>query len=462
MKRSYLKLISTSLLVSLALSLTLSGCSSSDDTETTKEEYTPVEVAAVKLDTIYNTTMITGKIQGKTDVSIVPKIAGKVSEVLVKVGQDVKAGDTIAILDKADLQDRVEQAKASLDTASVGVEQAKGAVSSAQVGVKQAQVALQQAKDSIKSIQAAYNLAKASYDANYEKIQNAKLNLERSKTLYEQGIISKVELEQAELAASNSNVNVLEAQLAQARESLNQSNNGVKQAEVGVEQAQAAYNQALKGVKQAEAGYNQAKIVYDQTVNALKDAVITSPIDGVVYSVNVDSGEIASAAAPIATVTSIDKAYAKVDVTEKLLVKLTVGSKINVDIPSVSSKKFQGIITSINPVANVQNNLYSVEVEIENKDHIIKPGMFAKVEFRTDYKDNVMVINSEAVTTNGDKKVVYVEENGKAVERVVETGLDNGEYVEITKGLKVGDKVIIKGQEFLENADKVKVVGGAK
>lgn len=487
MRKSYLRMISASLLTTLILS----GCGAKNDTAvTTEEEYTPVEVAQVKKDTIYNSTIITGNISGKTDVAVIPKVAGKIAEVSVKVGQAVKAGETIATLDKTDLQNRVEQAKASMDTAAVAIEQAKSSMdtsavgikqanastSSAEVGVEQAKVALKQAQDSIKSVQAAYNLAKANYNANYEKIQNAKLNLERSKILYEQGIISKAELEQAELAASDNSIKVLEAQLAQAKETLDQSSNAVDQANVavkqaqkaydqsklGVPQAQAGYNQASLGVKQAEAAYNQAKVAYDQAVRALNDAVITSPVDGVIYALNVEKGEMASNAQPIVTITSIDKVYVKVNVTEKLVTKLQKGSKISLEIPSVSDKKITGIITLISPVANPQNNLYTIEIEVDNKDHKIKPGMFAKVQFNTDYKKNVMVINSEAVTVNNEKQVVYIEKNGKVIEKKVETGLDNGEYVEIKKGLNLKDKVIVKGQDFIENMDKVKVVGGAK
>lgn len=431
MKKSYLKIITVSILTVLILS----GCGAKEaSTTVTQEEYTPVEIAAVKTDTIYNSTMITGKIVGKNDVSVIPKIAGRVAEVPVKVGQIVKVGQTIAVIDKSDLQNRVDQAKASMNSAAVGVEQA--------------QVGLKQAESSIKSIQASYNLAKASYDANYEKIQNAKLNLERNKVLYEQGIISKSQLEQAELAASDATIKVLEAQLAQANESLLQSSNGVNQANVGV--------------KQAKAGYEQAKLAYDQAVRALSDVVITSPVDGVVYAVNVEKGEMASGAQPIATIMAVDKVYVKVDVTEKLVTKLQKGIKMNLEVPSVSDKKNTGIITLISPVANLQNNLYTIEVEVDNKDHAIKPGMFAKVEFNTDYKEKVMVVKSEAVTVNNKKQIVYVEEKGKAVEKIVETGLDNGSYVEIKKGLSLNDKVIVKGQELVENGETVKVVGGAK
>lgn len=459
MRKSYLKIIS----VASITALILSGCGGNKNASTngTQNEYTPVEVAAVKMNTIYNSTMITGKVDGKNDVGVIPKVAGKVTELSVKVGDQVKAGQTIAIIDKTDLRNRVEQAKASMNSAAVGVEQAKDSVASAAVGVEQAKVAQQQAQDSIKSIQASYNLAKANYDANYEKIQNAKLNLQRSKELYEQGVISKSQYEQAELAASDSSIRVLEAQLAQANETLQQSNNGVNQANVAVKQAQAGYNQANTGVKQAQAGYEQALVAYNQALKALEDAVITSPVDGVVYAVNIEKGEMASSAQPIATIISVDKIYVKVDVTEKLVTKLQKGSKLNLEISSVSDEKMEGTITLINPVAKSQSNLYTVEIEVDNKEHRIKPGMFAKVQLNTDRKDNVMAISSDAVTVNNEKQVVYVEENGKAVEKQVEIGLDNGEYVEITKGLNLNDKVIVKGQDLVENGDTVKVVGGS-
>ncbi|MCY6959373.1 efflux RND transporter periplasmic adaptor subunit [Clostridium brassicae] len=404
------------------------------DTLQSQKEYIPVEIGVAKKDVIFNSTIVTGKIAGKNDIAVSPKFAGKIIDMPIKVGDVVSEGQVLMVLDQSDANERVKQAKASLEGAETGVEQAKFGVN--------------QANDVVTSAKANYDLAKANYDLNYEKIQNAKVNLERSKKLYELGIISKAEYEQAELAASDKSIKTLEAQLYQAEKAYKQSENSINQANIAI--------------KQSESGYNQAKAAYEQALKGVQDMIVTSPASGVIYNINVEKGEMASNAQPAITIISLDKVYVKADVTEKLINKFKSGSSIELTVPAVADKKITGKISFINPVANPQTNLYSIEIEINNKNHKIKPGMFAKVEFNTDYKKDVLVVKSEAIIANDGDPIVYVESNGKAIEKKVELGLDNGQYVEIKKGLNINERIIEKGQNYVKNGTVVKVVGGNK
>lgn len=260
--------------------------------------------------------------------------------------------------------------------------------------------------------------AKANYDRTKESIENAKANFERTKELYEQGAVSKSQYEQAELAASNTSLDAVKAQ------------------------------------------YEQAQLGFTQALDSLKDTSVKSPIDGVVSLVNIEEGEMASNVQPSMTIIDMDKVYVEINVTENIINDLHLGQEVVVEIPAVSNENIIGKIDKLSPAADARTQLYSVRVYIENNEHIVKPGMFAKIELSTDIRKDVIAVKSEAVVQSGEKMVVYVVEENKATEKEVEIGLDTGIYVEITKGINKGENVIVKGQNYVDNGSVVKVVRG--
>lgn len=412
------------ILLTLSVIIILTGCSkgkaNTKSTENVEVNLTPVQVAIVKKDTIKEITMVSGKVVPTQEVAVSPKLGGKVTNIRVKVGDRVNKGDILFALDDSDAQARVEQA---------------------QSGVQSSQAAIEQAQSGVASAEAAYKTAKANYDASLEKIQNAKVNLERMKVLYEEGIISKSQYEQAELAASDSSLQVLKSQLAQA---------------------ESAYKQPQSSQKQAQAAMRQASSVYKQAVQALEDTVIRAPIDGFVTALNIELGEMASSMQAPITISNLNKVYAKINVTENLINKIKTGDKVTANFSALNNKEFVGTISTITPVANSTTQLFEVNIEIDNKDNVIKAGMFANIKFSTNSKNNVLTVNSEAVLQKEDKNIVYIVKDNKTIEKQVSIGIDNGDFAEITSGLAQGDKVIIKGQHYVENDEKVKVVEGVK
>ncbi|MBE6066405.1 MAG: efflux RND transporter periplasmic adaptor subunit [Clostridium lundense] len=411
-------------LLTLSVAIVLTGCSKGEantkSTENVEVNLTPVQVASVKKDTIKDITMISGKVIPTQEVAVSPKLGGKVTNIRVKVGDKVNKGDILFALDDSDSQTRVEQA---------------------QSGVQSSQAAIEQAQSGVASAKAAYDTAKANYEANLEKIENAKVNLERMKVLYEEGIISKSQYEQAQLAASDSSLEVVKSQLAQA---------------------EAAYKQPQASQKQAQAAMGQATSVYKQAVQALEDTVVRAPIDGFVTSLNIEVGETSSNMQAPITISSLNKVYVKVNVTENIINKIKSGDKVTANFSALNNKEFVGTISTITPAANSTTQLFDVNIEIDNKDNIIKAGMFANVKFSTSAKNNALIVKSEAVLQKEDKNIVYIVKNNKTIEKQVSIGIDNGDFAEITSGLAQGDKVVIKGQHYVENDQKVKVVEGVK
>jgi len=363
----------------LALTL-LIGCSSEEKKEdiSTEEEYVPVEIETSSVRTISDEVSFSGKVYPDKDIMVMPKIPGKVSSVKVQVGSEVKKGDVLFTMDSSDIQKQVDQAGVALEGALNGYEMTK------------------------------------------ERIDNAKIALERTKQLYAEGAVSQAQLEQAQLAASDKSLEASKAQL------------------------------------------NQTQVAYSQAKDALNNSTITSPLNGVVASINIEAGEMASNAQPAMTIVAIDKLYVQINVTESSINKLKEGQDVRIIIPSVSDTDITGKIDSISPTPDLRTQLYPVKIFIENKENLVKTGMFAKVSLNINSRENVVTVKSEAIIDKNGQSIVYIVEDDKAVEKIVEIGLDTGEYVEITKGLDKDQKVIIKGQSYLENETKVKVVRGDK
>lgn len=167
-----------------------------------------------------------------------------------------------------------------------------------------------------------------------------------------------------------------------------------------------------------------------------------------------------ASAQPALAITDVSVLEVEINVTEGIINQLKQGQKVSLRIPSVSNEPIPGKIGIINPVPDPANQLYKVKIEVENEDGQIKPGMFAQVSINMEEKEQIVMIPVEALMSEEDQYYVYVVEAEKAVRKIVTVGLDNGEMVEIVSGLQVDDPLIIKGQDFVKDGEKVKVVRG--
>lgn len=371
------KKITILLIIFVTLTLVVAGCSTEEQEKPQEQEAKiPVEINTVEKKTISNEITLSGKAKPSKDIMVMPKMAGKVSKVNVDVGDNVNKGDVLFSLDKDDINNQVEQAKAAL------------------------------------------NAAKSNYQMTKEKIDNAKKNFERTKELYEEGAVSESKYEQAKLAASDSSLAA-----------------------------------AQSNVEQARVGYNQA-------LDALDNAVITSPISGTVSTVNIEAGEFATNAQPSLVIVDNSNLNITMNVTEDLVDELYVGKEVTIDINTLSVDNLSGKIVTISPTQDQRTQLYPVKIQLNNNVPELKSGMFAKIVLDTDIKENVISIKSEAILDDGERKIVFVVEGGVAKEKEVSVGLDTGYYTEITSGIKVGEKVIVKGQNYVEKGSKVDIVRG--
>jgi RND family efflux transporter MFP subunit len=201
------------------------------------------------------------------------------------------------------------------------------------------------------------------------------------------------------------------------------------------------------------------------------DAVITAPVAGVIGKVFVEVGDIAAPQIPICTIVNLDSVKIVVRVPEPDLPLLSVGQAVEVEIAARPGDPVRGAVTRVGPVLDRLSRTASLEIDLENPDHALKPGMLARVRVEVERRDGVVWAPKDALTvTNereGDRSLyrAVVVEGGKAVERLVLLGLEDEGRVEILKGLKAGETLVVTGQHLVVDGDPVRVLtdpgGGA-
>lgn len=404
-----------------------------DGSQAAEQSYVTVEGEQVKSGSISGYSVFTGSVDAVKTVNIMATVPAKVKTVDVAVGDTVVTGDQLFQLDTKDIETQKTQADTGLTTAAAGVEQAKIGITNAQNAQKQADIG--------------YDMAKANYDSSVEKYQFAVDNLGKYKQLYDQGIVSESEYKQMELQASPSTLDLINKQLEQAQEAKDQAALGIENAKLALTQAQAAYTQAQQGLNTATDAFN--------------DMTFTAPIDGVVSSVNVVEDNYASSAQAAVVIDDINQVDVALSVTESVVNKLEKGQSAEVTISAIGDNAYDGVIKTISPSANQMTLLYAVTVEVQNPEHVIKPGMFADVKLMTDHVDNTRYVKSDSVIYKGDKMYVYVQNGDDKVElKEITAGIDNGDYIEITSGLKADDIYIYKGTGFIDQDSIIKMVRG--
>jgi membrane fusion protein, multidrug efflux system len=181
---------------------------------------------------------------------------------------------------------------------------------------------------------------------------------------------------------------------------------------------------------------------------------VRAPISGKIIEMNVKAGDNMDHGNPLFTVGTISRMKARLNVSDQEVIQLKLGMTAVINF---NTRQFTGKITEIPLAMNEMTRSFPVEVQFDNRGEELKSGILAEVKINTYVKENSIVLPRSVILTHGDKKYVYIESNGIAVERQITTGEESGIEVEVLNGLKVGDRLITEGIAMLENGKKVVV-----
>lgn len=226
--------------------------------------------------------------------------------------------------------------------------------------------------------------------------------------------------------------------------------------------------QALQAARaHAEAGagrVKEAEAALDMARERLSDTRIASPIDGVVTARMVDVGtmvdnQMMGNRQAVATfeVKNLSRVKLTVGISEKNLPMAHVGQKARVAVDALPSRTFEGVLARVAPSLAQGTRRAEAEIEIDNPDQALKPGMFATADLVLEHRAGVLLVPKQALVDRGGRQVVFVAEGTKARMSAVSLGgSDDRSYV-VSSGVAPGDRLIVKGQTLLEDGSPILV-----
>jgi RND family efflux transporter MFP subunit len=172
----------------------------------------------------------------------------------------------------------------------------------------------------------------------------------------------------------------------------------------------------------------------------------------------VDSGALVSPATPIVLILDLSTMLTVVNVPERDITKIDVGNAARVTVDALAGEEFRGRVSRISPLLDSQTRTAPVEIELENAGEHLKAEMFARVDLNLTTERSALLVPRDALVYRSDRQGVFVVEGDVARFHPVETGLNEGNRVEISDGLAGTEMVVTRGANLLQNGDPVQIL----
>jgi HlyD family secretion protein len=361
----------------------------------------PAMIAKVSRGDVAKSVVATGRVQPITKVEVKSKASGIVTNLATDINDNVRKGQLLAQLDQQEILDQVAAQKATLAAAESNARAAEASISLDKVNAEAPDLPM--------------------YKHTYE----------RNKQMAAEGVVSAQTLDDTEqkyLAAANTRDKAL--------------------SQIAVDQAK---------LRQAQAQVQQAQASLKQLEEQLSYTNITSPMDGVILSRDVEKGDavssilvLGSTATLVMTVGDIHQVYVQGKVDEADIGKVYLGQPARIKVESFRDKTFLGKVTRIAPLGVEKDNVttFEVRVSIDNPGGELKANMTANAEILLDEHHNVLTVPEQAVKYDKDRNATIevpdqTQPNGRRTVSV-KTGLSDGTKIELLSGLKENDQVILQ------------------
>jgi RND family efflux transporter MFP subunit len=356
----------------------------------------PAAVARAQRHSLGNTLTIAGEFKPFQDVDVHAKVAGYIKKIYVDVGDHVRGGQTLAVLE-------VPELAAQLAGADAAVRRAKEEIGRAQGDLERA-----------RSTHHATHLA-------YTRLSDA------AKT--REGLVAQQELDDS-----------------QAKDLV---------AEAQVSSAKAALSAAQQELEVAQANQRQVSALSDYTR-------ISAPYAGVITNRYADTGALVAAgtststqAIPVVRIAQISVLRLVLPIPESVAAQIHLGDPVKAYVQALN-QDFEGKVSRFADSLDLQTRTMSTEIDFDNRNGRLIPGMYAETRLSLAEKKNVLTVPLEALVRNGeDATVLAVDSQNTLAERHVKLGIEDGSSVEILSGLGEGDRVVIGNRSQFRDGEKI-------
>jgi len=333
------------------------------------------------------------------------KVKGRAVKVVVNPGDHVQKGQALALLSSSEVgeaRSNLLQAKSRMDLALANLERQKK---------QEAQVEILQAKT---------------------RMELAQKILERQRRLYENKIVAKKDIENAEAEYEKA-----KAEYEYVKDINYQRETQARETE---------YANAKADYERAKQALSLMGVKPDELTNEVSSAYhIYSPLAGTVIERKINVGELVDENTDLFTIMDLSRVWMFAEVYENLLPQVKKGQGVRLKVLPYPEQIFQGRVSYISPVIDPHTRTISLRAEIENKSLLLKPEMFGEAKIVTGINKGVISVPEKAVLDEEGAKVVFVQVGDGFQKRMVEVGTKVDGRVEITSGLGEEEEVVTTG-----------------
>ncbi|WP_445456011.1 efflux RND transporter periplasmic adaptor subunit [Flavobacterium sp. HNIBRBA15423] len=221
----------------------------------------------------------------------------------------------------------------------------------------------------------------------------------------------------------------------------------------------------------SEIQYLQAKTNYEAQLKAVSQmrsqvgkTIVRAPFSGTIDDIITERGSVVSPGSPIMRIVNLSNMYLEAEVPEKNIATVKKGTDVIVNFP-ILGETINAKVTQASNYINPANRSFNIQINVPSKNGQIKPNLTSKIQIKDYTNPKTIIVPISIVSENADgEQYLYIAENvtkdGQAVAKkvIVKTGLSQGNYVEITEGIKDGNLVISEGARSVKDGQKVSII----
>jgi RND family efflux transporter MFP subunit len=384
-----------------AISALSAGCGKSDTAEAgaADAKRKSVNVVPVQHDSVRRSVDVVGTLTAVDQVTVSSEADGTVRAILADLGDRVQAGQVLVRLDNERQQYAYQQQQAAL------------ARTLAQYGARDVQH-LPEPEDTPDVRR-----------ANAELVQ-ARSNFERAQVLLKKEVLSQEAFDAA-------------------------------QAELKTKEA--GYDVALQNARNLSASIRASEAATKLSDRQLRDTEIRAPFDGYVERRLINLGELVKAQMPVMAIVRLDPLKVTAEIPEKMAPWIDSGRPMELHVDAYPNRTFTGKVTRISPAVNTGTRAFPFEAVVPNGDGALKPGTFARVHVESAKVDEVLTLPYAALQYRYGVNRVFVVNGDKLEMRELQVGERLGDRIEVTGGVKAGERVVVSDVESLNGGELVVV-----
>ena len=264
---------------------------------------------------------------------------------------------------------------------------------------------------------------------------------------------ANIEVNKANVVARENDVKVAQSALERARTSFK---SGLISAQA-LEDSDARYNSAISQLNVAKAQLASTQARLDELRITLSNASVVSPVDGFVGKRNLDPGAFAGANTVVLSVVDISTVRLVANLVEKDFKRVERGAEAVVEVDAFPGEQFRGQVSRVAPVFDPATRTATMEIEVANPGFRLKPGMYARVRLLAERHQEALTVPRAAIVDIEGRRGVFLAEGETAKFQQIQSGVSDGDFVEVLSGLNDGARVVTTGSLGLRDGDRINI-----